>query len=228
MDMRIDSAIGEGEQAEANLLNVLRNRLDVDKELTKLQRVSKRDPLLQELIAHALLLVHRRQGHFNLWLGQLRALRPPHLSANQPGLDLIAVGVHDGALAPLIGEVKAKEEPPLEAFCEACEKFSQVRKGEYDDELREAIKAMDCGLTKQELADNIWVSKGRFGAVLGHDRKHGFDPARASEASEVLEQPSDRLFLVASPFRCMRDYFDALSLELVRLAKVLGAANDVG
>jgi hypothetical protein len=228
MDMRIDSAIGVAEQAEANLLGALKKRLDVDKELSEEQKERKRDPLLQELIAHTLLLIHERQGLFDEWLGELLAFRLPHLSVNVGGLDLIAVGAFDGALVPLIGEVKTTAERPLEKFCEACEKFSQVRSGEYDDELREAIKAMDCGFSTQELADNIWVCTGRFGAVVGHDREHCFDPTRTSEASSVLEQPSDRLFLIASPFASMRDYFDALSAELVRLAKIVGARKDAG
>jgi hypothetical protein len=227
-DLSIDSAIGQGAQAEANLLSALGNRLGVGKELTTEQKERNRDPLLEELIAHALLLIHRRQGCFDLWVGELRAMRPPHLSANESGLDLIAVGVQEGALVPLIGEAKAREHSPLDAFCEACEKFSQVRRGEYNDELREAIKSMDCGVTNQQLANNLWVSTGRFGAVVGHDQDHSLDPKRASQASAVLEQPSDRLFLVASPFRRMRDYFDALSEELERLAKIVGAGNDAG
>ena len=228
IDLSIDSAIGQGAQAEANLLGALKKRLHVDKELSEEQKQRNRDPLLQELIAHTLLVVHRRQGRFHQWLGELRAFRPPHLSANQSGLDLIAVGVHDGFLVPLIGEVKSTENGPLDGLCDACAKFSQVRKGEYDDELREAIKSMDCGFTKEQLAKNIWVSTSRFGAVVGHDQQHCFDPTCASQASQVLEQPSDRLFLVAAPYPSIRAYFDALSDELVRLAKKLGESDDAG
>lgn len=228
MDLTIDSAIGVGTQAEANLMDALKKRLDVGKELTKEQKESKRDPLLQELIAHALLLIDHSQLQLQACFGDLQALRPPHLSVNDSGLDLIAVGVQDQLLVPLVGEAKAKESTPLEGFRKACEKFSQVRRGEYNDELRQALKAMDCGFTKDQLANSVWLSSGRFAAIVGHDAEHAFDTGRPSEAKEVVEQPSDRLFLITSPFESMRQYFDLLSCMLVRLAGQVGEATGVG
>jgi hypothetical protein len=228
MDLKIDSAIGVGVQAQRNLMDALRKRLDVHKELTKAQKERKRDPLLQELIAHALLLIHQSQRKLPEWLGDVQAFRPPHLSVNDSGIDLIAVGVADQGLFPALGEVKAKEKGPLSGFSEACLKFTQVRQGQYNDEIREAVKAMDCGLSKEQLANNIWVSTGRFGAIVGHDREYAFDVEKASAAQEVVAQPSDRLFLISSPYESMREYFDYLIVILKELALQLGEQNGVG
>jgi len=224
-DLSIDSAIGEGAKASDNLIKILEKRLRVNETLTKRQKKLNRDPLLQELISHVLVLIHQRQRIFAEWLGEIQSCRPPHLSANVLGLDLIAIGAENSTPFPVIGEVKAYEADPLEGFATACGKFTQVRQGEYNYEIREAIKkSLDIHgqFTKEQLADNIWIEIGRFGALVGHDQECNLDANECCDKPEVSRQDRDRLFFIASPYNSMRELFDALSDHLVVLAKRLG------
>lgn len=227
-DLRIDSVIGVGTQAQKNLMDALKKRLDVDKELTLTQKERKRNPLLQELVAHTLVVVHQRVPKFPEWLGEVRAFRRPHLSPNESGLDLIAASWADDVLFAAIGEVKAYADDPLGGFRDACTKFTQVHHGEYNDEIRGAIKDMDCGFTKQDIANSIWLSTGRFCALVGHDAECPFDEARSSSSGHVRSQPGDRLFFIASPFGSMVEYFDVIAVKLVELAERLGRESDAG
>jgi hypothetical protein len=224
VDLSIDSAIGEGTTARDNLLRALEKRLSVNDNLSDEQKERNRDPLIQELIAHALVLVHQRQLKVPEWLGDVSACKPPHLSANDSGLDLIAIGETRGNAFPVIGEIKAYERDPIGGFAIACEKFTQVRDGEYDDEIREAIKGMDRDrrFSKQQLADNIWSGMGRFGALVGHDADYSCEDETCSSRQSIIAQDSDRLFFIVSPFRTMRLLFDSISNEMVRLANTLG------
>jgi len=224
-DFAIDSAIGEGATARDNLMTALGKRLDVNKDLTLRQKERKRDPLLQELICHALVRIHQRRRILPKWLGHIQACVPPHLSPNDSGLDLIGVGVEKGAPFPVIGEVKAYEMDPLGGFANACEKFSQVRRGEYNDEIRQAMITLDAngGFSRQQLADNIWVELGRFGAVVGHDRECHLGADTCCDSQKVVAQDPGRLFFVTSPYGSMRKLFDTLIDRLVVLANRLGA-----
>lgn len=228
MDLRIDSVIGAGSQAQENLMDALRKRLDVGKDLTYDQKKSKRNPLLQELIAHTLVVVHQHAPKLLEWLGEVVALRRPHLSPNDSGLDLIAASWVDDKLFAAIGEVKAYENDPFGGLSVACTKFTQVDQGQYNDEIRGALRDMDCGFTRQELADNIWLSTGRFCALVGHDADCPFDEAEPSSSGEVRSQPAERLFFVASPFRSMREFYDAVAVTMVELAQLLGEEPNAG
>jgi hypothetical protein len=223
-DLTIDSVIGEGVTARENLLRALEKRLRVNRILTEEQKAKNRDALLQELIAHVLVQVHRRQKKVPEWLGDVKACRPPHLLANDPGIDLIAIGESEGKTFPVIGEIKAYETDPIGGLAEACDKFTQVQNGEYDDEIREAIKGMDTNrsFSRQQLADNIWAGLGRFGALVGHDADHSCDDRTCSSRQAIIAQDSERLFFIASPYRTMRLSFDKISDEMVRLANGLG------
>ncbi|RLI53109.1 MAG: hypothetical protein DRP09_16505 [Candidatus Thorarchaeota archaeon] len=225
VDLSIDSAIGTGAQASDNLIKILKKRLSIDQTLTARQKERNRDPLVQELISHTLVLIHQRKPLFPEWLADIQSCRPPHLSANDPGLDLIAVANEDGNPFPVIGEVKAYEKNPLGGFGTACVKFTQVRQGEYNDEIREAIKKsldINSQFTKQQLADNVWITIGRFGALVGYDSNYRFDENKPSTQSEVIAQDTKRLFFISSPYNSMRVLFDTLVDYLVELANNLG------
>jgi hypothetical protein len=225
VDLSIDSAIGEGAQACDNLMKVLKHRLSLGETLTDEQKQKNRDPLLHELICHVLVLIHQRRSILPGWLAAIQSCRPPHLSANDSGLDLVALAVEEGAPFPVIGEAKAYEKAPLDGFNVACGKFTQIVHGEYDDEIREALrKSLDVShhFTKEQLAANIWIDIGRFGALIAHDQKHGFDVKAPCTKPQVLKQDPNRLFFVASPFISMRELFDNLTEILKTLVESLG------
>lgn len=227
MDFTIDSAIGEGETARENLHQALIKRLSAGKKVTEKQKSSNRDPLLQELISHLLLAIHRRKSILPEWLAEVQSCRSLHLSANDSGLDLIAIGVENNRPFTVVGEVKAYEKDPWAGLNDACEKFSQVRRGEYNDEIRPAMRKLSSVVpfTKEELAANIWIDEGRFGAVVGHDIDHSCDIHETCTHSEVVEQDSRRLFFITSPYTSMRELFDKIVEKLCRLAESLGDPN---
>ncbi|MBT3322442.1 MAG: hypothetical protein HN392_09175 [Anaerolineae bacterium] len=230
-DMSIDSAIGNGKVATDNLQRALEKRLGVGDSLSLRQKERKRDPLLQELISHVLLLIHQRQEKLSVWLGTIQAISMPHLSPNDSGIDLIAIGSLYGAPISIIGEVKAYEKKPWDGLNNACKKFSEIVDGDYDDEIRGALKSLtkqsDISFTKEQLANNIWREQGHFGALVGHDSQYGkkgrshIDVNFSSNQGEVLKQNADNLFFISSPFYSMRSLFDDLTSELVELSNKL-------
>ena len=226
-DLSIDSAIGHGEQARANLSQILKKRVRVGEALTDKQKADSRNPLLHELISHTLLAIHRKKSILPEWLAKVQACRPPHVSANDSGPDLIAIGAEDDTPFPIIGEAKAYEKDPLRGLGDACEKFTQVRIGEYNDELRTALRDLPSAVpfSKEELAASIWKDIGRFGALVGHDRSFGFDIDAPCTKSEVLKQDPKRLFFIASPYNSMRGLFDELADRLSDLAESLGNSD---
>lgn len=230
-DMSIDSAIGEGSTATDNLTRILEKRLDVGKPLTCAQKERKRDPLIQELISHVLLLIHQRQEMLPEWLGRIYAISKPHLSPNDSGIDLIAIGSVDGNPVPIIGEVKAYEKDPWGGLDKACSKFTEVHNGDYDDEIRGCLKSLSkagkLGFTNEDLANSIWREKSHFGALVGHDcqfaanRNNHVDIDFSCNRAEVLKQDPKTLFFISSPFQSMRSLFDAIVGQLVTLANEL-------
>lgn len=228
-DLQIDVAIGYGAQATSNLINTLQNRFSISKVLSDEQKERDRDPLLHELIAHVLILIHRRRSILPEWLGDVIACKPPHLNVNSPGLDLIALASENHTPYSIIGEMKAKEKKPSVGLIVACTKFTQMRQGEYNDELRQFYKGInpELGFSRQQLADNIWISESKFGAVIGHDshENYALDIDFSSRSETVLAQPSDRLFLICTPYERMRDMFDTLVIQITQLALELGNEN---
>lgn len=226
IDFRIDSAIGTGDQATNNLIQVLQKRLYISRIITKAQKERNRDPLLQELITHALVLIHQRAEKTAEWLGNVRACRKPHLNPNDSGIDLIAIGLDGAGAFPIIGEMKAYEKDPPGGLREACIKFTEVRNGEHNDEIRSALMDLnkDALFTKDQLADNIWTSGGKYGAVVGHDNhpNYAIDINFTSAAAEVICHPPERLFFICTPFENMRSFFDAITIQLVQCALELG------
>lgn len=230
-DLSIDSAIGEGSIAADNLTRALEQRLGVGSTLTLTQKERKRDPLIQELMSHVLLLIHQRQEKLSGWLGTIHAISKPHLSPNDSGIDLVAIGSIHGNPVPIIGEVKATEKDPWGQFDIACGKFTEVKNGDYDDEIRQSLKNLSkirgAGFTNEQLANNIWRDQGHFGALVGHDCQFGtngnnhIDVNFSCNRAEVLKQNPEKLFFISSPFQSMRSLFDAITDELVTLANVL-------
>jgi len=224
-DLSIDSAIGEGSTATDNLMRALEKRFGVGATLTLAQKERKRDPLIQELISHVLLLIHQRQDKFPDWLGTIHAISKPHLSPNDSGVDLVAIGSINGNPSPIIGEVKAYEKDPWGGLNTACSKFTEVQNGDYDDEIRGSLKSLSragaVGFTNEQLANNIWREQGHFGALVGHDCQFGINTNFSCNRAEVLKQDSEKLFFISSPFQSMRSLFDAITDELVALVNEL-------
>jgi len=222
-DLSIDSAIGYGDQARENLIGILRKRLGFGTNLTDEQKQKNRDPLLQELIAHVLILIHTRKPILPPWLGEICGCRRPHLSPNDSGIDLIAVGQDIAGIFPIIGEVKAYEKDPATGFINACSKFTGVNSGDYNDEIRSAIIDLNGGgFSKQQLADNIWTTESRFGAVVGYDRDYGLTSDYGCTAEEVKKHTQSRLFYIRTPYQSMREFFGRLVDVLAELARQLG------
>jgi hypothetical protein len=224
IDMRIESSIGVGVVAKENLYRILCKRLKVDDNLSENQKKMNRNPLLQEIIGHVLIHINRRRQILPEWLGDTKGCRNPHLSVNDSGVDLIAIGLFTEEFLPIIGEVKAYEKEPLEGFNTACEKFSEVRDGEYDDEIRRDLKNLsrNGGIPTNDLANAIWMKKSNFGAIVGYDVDFQFDLASSCDREKVKSQCPDRLFLVSTAFYKMQLLFDHISAELVVLANSLG------
>jgi len=226
IDFRIDSAIGVGDQATSNLMQILQKRLYVSRIITRAQKEHNRDPLLQELIAHVFVLIHQRAQKTPEWLGDVRACRKPHLNPNDSGIDLIAIGLDGVGAFPIIGEMKAYEKDPPGGLREACIKFTEVRNGEHNDEIRSALMDLnnDALFTRDQLADNIWTSGGKYGVVVGHDNHPDYtiDINFTSAAAEVICHPPERLFFICTPFANMRSFFDAITIQLVQCALELG------
>jgi len=227
VDFTIDSAIGEGELARENLLQALRKRLRIYEPLTDKQKNDNRDPLIQELVSHTILAIHHRRDILPEWLAAVQSCETPHLSANNSGLDLIAIGVENSRPFTLIGEVKAYEKHPLRGLNVACKKFSQVRQGEYNDEIRPAMRKLysRVAFSIKDLAANIWVDEGRFGALVGYDSDYNFDVNQPCNRSEVLKQDPRRLFFITTPYSSMKELFDKIVELLHDLAESLGAED---
>ena len=160
------------------------------------------------------------------WLGHALACSPPHLSSNETGVDLIAVGQLGRAVEVVIGEVKAYESDPLAGFSDASTKFIEVQRGDYNDEIRSALKQLSVtsGIPRDQLAANVWTSTGRFGAVIGCDSTCDFDGSRPSTAANVMAAANavpGRVFFVVTPHTLMRQLMDKIAKRLKALARTL-------
>lgn len=224
IDMQLESTIGQGKTARDNLYKILCKRLGVDQSLSVEQKTSNRNPLIQEIIGHVLVHIHKRHPVLLHWLGDVKGCRNPHHSANDSGLDMVALGRKEEYF-PIVGEAKAYEQDPIGAFDRACKKFTELRRGDYDDELRGCLKILsrNGGITDEELANCIWVDKSNFGAVIGFDICYEFDPNNACDRSNVTSQPAGRLYLISTAFSKMIEMFDRISIILVELANSLEA-----
>jgi hypothetical protein len=222
IDFKLQSVIGVGEQVARNLKQDLETYFDIGETLSEgsKSKATKRNALLAEIIAHVLVHIHRRKGLFSDWVGDAVGCRNPHLSVNDGGLDLIALGYINKNYFSVIGEVKAYENDPLRGFSEACKKFTDVRQGIYNRELRGALSRLSSeqGLTRDDLAKNIWKTISNFGAFVCFDDGVFFDIARSSNREEVKKQPPERLFLLVTPYTEMEKLFDKISDQLLAIA----------
>jgi hypothetical protein len=226
VDLKLRSIIGTGEQASKNLKNALDTYFDITENTESIEasKFTKRNALIAEIISHILVHLHHRKNILTNWIGDVAGCRSPHLNANDGGIDLIALGFINARYLAAIGEAKAYKSDPVGGFNKACEKFSQVREGIYNREIRGALKhlCVTQGLTQDELAKNIWETTSNFGAFVSYDQSVQFDASQPIERSEVKKQPADRLFLLATPYENMEEVFDAISNNLLSLANSLG------
>lgn len=219
-DLSINSLIiGQGYQARENLEDAIRRHLRTDEDLTKEQIEHYRDPIIHELIAHALLLVHRESDLIPLWLNDLQNMRMPHLATNYPGVDLIGFSIANREAVPILGEMKAYEDKPWKGLSDACIKLDEIRKGIHNTEIRGALRSMNFNNDRGQLASNIWLDIGPFGAVIGFDASCDIDIQRESQAQMVINQPADRLFFIAVPYTQMRDTFETIVSILLEQAR---------
>lgn len=171
-----------------------------------------------------LILIHTRKRILPSWLGEIYGCRRPHLSPNDSGIDLIAVGRDKGRIFPVIGEIKAYEKDPTTGFIIACSKFTAVRNGEYNDEIRSAIIDLNDkgGFSNQQIADNIWTVESKYGAVVGYDRDYEIALDYGCTAEEVIMHTQSRLYFIRTPYQSMREFFDRLVVILAELAIQFG------
>ncbi|MEN6435584.1 MAG: hypothetical protein ABFD14_08315 [Anaerolineaceae bacterium] len=224
IDMRIESTLGPDAVARDSLYRILCKRLWVNRSLSENQKINNRNPLLQEIIGHVLVHINRRKLILPLWLGETKGCRNPHFNANDTGIDLIAIGLFTKEFLPIIGEIKAYEKEPLNAFNIACEKFSEVQDGDYDDEIRRDLKNLsrNGGISIDDLANSIWMNKSNFGAIIGYDVNFQFDVATPCDRKNVRLQCPEKLYLISTAFEKMQTLFDYISETLVLLATSLG------
>lgn len=222
IDLKINSIIGKGEQISKNLKQDLATYFDIgiNPPPSQESKDRKRNPLIAEMITHVLVHVNRKKRLFSDWIGDVIACRNPHLSTNDGGLDLIALGCIDKNYISTIGEVKAYENEPSRGFSEACKKFTAVREGVYNREIRGVLSRLSVrgGLSKEELAKNIWKTKSNFGVFVSFDKKVQFNIKKDSNYEEVKKQPPERLFLMVTPYPNMKTLFDSISDQLLTLA----------
>jgi hypothetical protein len=230
VECKLESRIGVGKIASRNLVEALGRKLDIGitPEPSPESKDRKRNALLAEIISHVLVFLHRRKIIFPDWIGNLSGCKKSHLNVNDAGIDLVAIGFLNPNFIPIIGEVKAYADRPVEGFEKACEKFTEVRAGKYNADLREDYTNLSINnqLSKDELANNIWQKRNRFGAFVNFDNSHDFDKTARINREEILRQTSDRLFLILTPHTNMRNLFESISDKLLQLAKTLGESND--
>lgn len=219
-DLSINTLIiGQGHQARENLEEAIRHHLRSDEDLDVEQIERSRDPLIHELIAHVLLLAHRERNLIPLWLNNLQNMRMPHLATNNQGIDLIGFSIAGGEAMPTLGEMKAYEDDPWGGLSDACSKLDEIRKGLHNTEIRGALKSMNFNNDRGQLASNIWMDVGPFGAVIGFDAGCDINIQRQSRAQIVIDQPADRLFFIAIPYDQMRDSFEEIIRILLEQAR---------
>lgn len=226
VDFKLKSIIGSGELASTNLRQDLATYFDIGVEPPPNQasKDRKRNPLIAEIISHVLVHIQRRKNIFPEWIGDVVGCRNPHLSVNDGGLDVIALGCLNTKFLPVLGEVKAYENDPSVGFNKGCEKFSQIRNGIYNHEIRRALSILSVpqGLNNNDLAHAIWETNSNFGVFVNYDQSAKFDIKEPINRAEVKKQPIDRLFLLIIPYEKMEALFDTISENLLALANSLG------
>ena len=222
VDFKLESIIGSVEQAGKNLKNALATYFDIGVELAPSQESKdrKRNPLIAEFISHILVHIHREKSIFPAWIGEVQGCKNPHSNVNDGGLDLIALGNIDSKFLPALGEVKAYEDDPAKGLNDACKKFTQIRNGIYNQQIRGALSSLNIkqGLSKEALAANIWERTSNFGAFVSFDQQNQFDITKHINRNHVKIQPPDRLFLIVTPYTNMEKLFDRISDTLLSLA----------
>lgn len=170
-----------------------------------------RNPWIAEIIAHALLVLRRRRDTLCL-LGDIYALKLPHLDPRRQGLDLIAIFEEGGAPALAIGEAKASRANGAALLNDAVEFFGAVDAGKRGVEIRQEVHALKHVLPEElraQIADSVWRDRRCYLPVivhatainpeLDHAGLNGLQPVRASKR------------LLALRIEAFYDFFDAVA-----------------
>lgn len=213
-DMRIssalDSGLDTGLKLKQELKNLLRNSwLKPKEELTKAQVISNRNPLILELIAHTVIKLQKDNPLFSFTNYVPIKVRPPHIKANESGIDLIALVQKDNKFYPFIGEVKAYYDNPGKGLIDACSKFLEVTEGLHNSEIRRSFKSFKL-MSSTELGNKFWEKESLYSAVVGNDSEFKKEEYFCSRSQQIINVNCNTLFFVSHNFLKMNDLFEKI------------------
>lgn len=211
LNSALDSGLGEGRKLKQEIKNLLNNSWlrPKDENLSEYQIVSNRNPLILELIAHIVIKLQKDNPLFSFSNYIPVKIRPPHIKANEGGLDVIALVQKQNEYFPYIGEVKAYQNDPGGGLIDACIKFSEVSKGMHNSEIRRCLKSFKF-VSNKELSDKIWENRSVFSAIVGTDSEYQKDGTFCSRSKEVSSVKCNTLFFISHNFIQMSDLFEEI------------------
>ena len=175
--------------------------------------IKNRDPLLYELIIHALMYAINRKKVPNFLTYELNDIRAPHTKVYTQGIDLIGIASENGQFFPFIGEMKAYENDPQKGFIDACEMFISINNGSHNTEIKTVYENCD-EFSREDLANNIWLGNSIFSAFIGHEETKKISPTYLSKAEKVKNINCYALVNCATPFTDMRKMFENIVTTL--------------
>jgi hypothetical protein len=130
-----------------------------------------RNPWIAEVVAHALIVLRRRRETLCL-LGDVHALKLPHVDPRRQGLDLIAI-FEDGGGSPAlaIGEAKASRDNGAARLNEAVALFQAIDSGARSVEIRQEVHALKHLLPeslRSQVAEAMWRDSCCYLPVVIH------------------------------------------------------------
>jgi hypothetical protein len=210
----IDAGLGKGFDLKTEICKAMKNNwlipaneIDIHEREDKITK--NRNPLIFELIAHTLLILQKENSSLSFAGAVPKQIRPPHINANEPGIDLIAI-VEKDEILPLIGEMKAYETDPGNGLIIACQKFNEVNEGKHNPEIRRTLRDQLSDYPKERISQKMWETEGLFSAVIGSDSEHSKKPGFSSRSDVVKNVECKTLLFIATPFIEMNILFERI------------------
>lgn len=206
-------AAAPDEQAEvrAHVIKMIGEDNNFGSDAARHFRDHVRNPWIAEVLAHALLVLRRRRATLCL-LGDVQALKLPHIDPRRQGLDLIAIFEDGGSPALAIGEAKASRENGAALLNDAVAFFKAIDSGARGVEIRQEVHALKHVLSdelRQQISDSVWRERCCYLPVIVHSVaiNPGVDHVGLSELKPV---PTSKR-LLALRIDGFYDFFDAVS-----------------
>ncbi len=167
------------EQAEvrAHVLRLIGENNEWETDEARHFRDRVRNPWIAEVLAHVFLMLRRRRETLCL-LGEVHALKLPHLDPRRQGLDLIGIYEEDGDPALAVGEAKASRDNGPALLNDAAAFFDEIDKGKRGVEIRQEVHALKHVLPdgiRRKIGDSLWRERCCYLPVIVH--LNGIDPA---------------------------------------------------